>query len=78
MREGNAVKVLQERLGILPSETIVFGDYLNDLSMADYADHSFAPANAHPEVKNRFTDVIKSNAENGVTDKIIELLRNQE
>ncbi|MBP5495102.1 MAG: HAD hydrolase family protein [Lachnospiraceae bacterium] len=75
--KGRAVKVLQERLGILPSETVVFGDYLNDLSMADYADYSFAPANAHSEVKNRFTDVIKSNAENGVTDKIIELLCSQ-
>jgi hypothetical protein len=75
--KGSAVKVLQERLGISPAETVVFGDYLNDLSMADYAELSYTPENAHPEVKERFTDVIKSNAEHGVTDKIIELLRNR-
>lgn len=72
--KGSAVKVLQDRFGISPAETVVFGDYLNDLSMADYADLSYAPENAHSEVKERFTDVIKSNAEHGVTDKIIELL----
>ena len=75
--KGSAVKVLQDRLGISPSETAVFGDYLNDLSMADYADHSYAPENAHAKVKDRFTDVVKSNAEHGVTDKIMELLHDQ-
>ena len=75
--KGSALKVLQERLGITPAETVVFGDYLNDLSLADYADYSYAPENAHPEVKKLFTGVVKSNAENGVTDKIIELLSNQ-
>ncbi len=71
--KGNAVKVLQERLAILPSETAVFGDYLNDLSMADHAACSYAPENAHPEVKKRFTHTIRPNSEYGVTDKIIEL-----
>ncbi len=72
--KGTSVGVLQQRFGILPSETVVFGDYLNDLSMADYADYSFAPANAHVKVKERFTGTVKSNSEYGVTDKIIELL----
>lgn len=75
--KGNAVKALQDSLGISKAETIVFGDYLNDLSMAEYADHSYAPENAHPKVKERFTDVVKSNAEHGVIDKIIELLHDQ-
>ena len=73
--KGSSVGVLQKRLGILPSETVVFGDYLNDLSMADYADFSFAPANAHDKVKERFTGTIKANTEYGVTEKIIELLK---
>ena len=73
--KGNAVHVIQQRLGILPEETAAFGDYLNDLSMADYAAYSFAPENAHPEVKRRFTQTIKSNAEYGVTGKIISLLK---
>lgn len=73
--KGSSVGVLQNKLGILPSETVVFGDYLNDLSMADYADHSFAPANAHNKVKERFTGIVRSNSEYGVTEKIIELLK---
>ncbi len=75
--KGSAVKALQDSLEISPAETVVFGDYLNDLSMAEFADFSYAPENAHSEVKERFTDVIRSNAENGVTDKIIEILSNR-
>lgn len=74
--KGRGVKAIQERFGILPSETMVFGDYLNDISMADFAEHSFAPANAHPDVIKRFTDTIKSNDEYGVTDTIIEMVKN--
>jgi len=72
--KGSGVGKLREKLGILSSETAVFGDYLNDLSMADYADHSYAPANAHPEVLKRYTEVIRPNTEYGVTAKMIELL----
>ncbi len=73
--KGSSVGVLQKKLGILPSETVVFGDYLNDISMADYADYSFATANAHEKVKERFTGRVKSNSEYGVTEKIIEMLK---
>ena len=74
--KGRGVKAIQERFGILPSETMVFGDYLNDISMADHAEHSYAPANAHPDVIERFTDKIRSNDECGVTDTIINILKN--
>lgn len=72
--KGKGIKILQDALKIDPSETVVFGDYLNDLDMADYATRSFAPANAHPEVRERFTGTIGPNTENGVTKKIISLL----
>lgn len=72
--KGTGIRVLQEKLGISPDETIVFGDYLNDLSMSERAARSFAPANAHPEVRNRFTDVIGANTEGSVAQTIIELL----
>lgn len=72
--KGTGVKALQEKLGISPEETVVFGDYLNDLPMADYAARSFAPANAHPDVKARFTDIIGSNEEASVTRTIREIL----
>ena len=73
--KGYGVGMLQEKLGIAREETAVFGDYLNDLSMADYAVRSFAPSNAHPEVRACFTDTIGSNAEGSVTKTIRNLLK---
>ncbi len=72
--KGRGVAVLQEKLGIQKEETIVFGDYLNDLSMADFAIRSFAPSNAHSAVKERFTDVIGSNEDGAVLKTITQLL----
>lgn len=73
--KGSSVKIIQDRFGISPAETVVFGDYLNDISMADHAGSSFAPMNAHPKVKERFTGVVKANSQYGVTGKIIELMK---
>ncbi len=75
--KGRGVALLQEKLGISKEETIVFGDYPNDLSMAEYAFRSFAPSNAHPDVKACFTDVIRSNLEGGVTETIRKKLYRQ-
>lgn len=72
--KGNAIKGVQKELGISPKETMVFGDYLNDLEMIQNAYHSYAMKNAHPEIKKasryetRFT-----NNENGVVSTILEL-----
>ena len=74
MSKGTGVKALQDELGINKDETIVFGDYLNDLPMAECAVRSFAPSNAHPEVKRCFTDVIGSNEEGAVTKTIREII----
>ncbi len=74
--KGTGVEVIQKKLGISPDETVVFGDYLNDMSLADYAKYSFAPANAHEKVRERFSETILPNTEYGVTKKIIELLSN--
>ncbi len=49
--KGNAVKMLQRRLGIAPEETMVFGDFNNDLEMLQQAFFSYAMENAHPNVK---------------------------
>ncbi len=72
--KGNGIRALQKEYGILPEETVVFGDYLNDLPMADHAVRSFAPANAHQEVKDRFTDIIAPNTTGSVAETIIQLL----
>ncbi|MFC2127956.1 HAD family hydrolase, partial [Bacteroidota bacterium] len=49
--KGKAISYLQEKLGISKSETMVFGDYNNDLKMLELADFSYAMKNAHPNVK---------------------------
>jgi Cof subfamily protein (haloacid dehalogenase superfamily) len=72
--KGSALRGLQRELGITPAQTMVFGDYLNDLEMLDAADWSFAMANAHPEVIGRARHLAPANSENGVLRTIARLL----
>jgi len=48
--KGKAVKRLQQKLGISYDETMVFGDYLNDLQLMKAGKYSFAMKNAQPEI----------------------------
>ncbi|MFI5972807.1 Cof-type HAD-IIB family hydrolase [Streptomyces sp. NPDC051452] len=73
--KGAALRRLQHDLGITPSQTLVFGDYLNDLEMLDAAEWSFAMSNAHPDVLERARHVAPSNNDNGVLRTIERLLR---
>ncbi|MCP9200994.1 Cof-type HAD-IIB family hydrolase [Gramella sp. GC03-9] len=72
--KGNAIKGIQKELGISPEETLVFGDYLNDLEMMKVAKHSYAMKNAHPEIiqASNFRTRYDNN-ENGVLRTIEEL-----
>ena len=45
---------------------VVFGDSLNDISMFEAADEAYAVENAMRELKNKATEVILSNEEDGV------------
>lgn len=71
--KGYALQLLQNKLGLTPSQTMVFGDYNNDLEMLGLADFSFAMDNAHPNVKKVANYTTKSNDENGV-EHILEQL----
>ncbi|TVZ28053.1 hypothetical protein JM83_3140 [Gillisia sp. Hel_I_86] len=72
--KGNAIKGIQQELNITPAETLVFGDYLNDLEMMQNATFSYAMKNAHPEIKNASKFVTSfDNNENGVLRTIEEL-----
>lgn len=51
INKGLALKILQKKLGIKKSETMVFGDYLNDYELMQQGDYSFAMDNAHPDLK---------------------------
>lgn len=64
--KGKAIQFLQDKMGISKAETMVFGDYNNDLKMLELADFSFAMKNAHPNVKAIANYETKSNDENGV------------
>jgi Cof subfamily protein (haloacid dehalogenase superfamily) len=68
--KGRAVRQVQNALGVTPDQTMVFGDFLNDLEMMDAATYSFAMANAHPLLKERANWVAPANNANGVVRTI--------
>lgn len=72
--KGVAVERLQKMLGIKPEETMAFGDYLNDVEMLEDAYYSYAMENAHPELKKAARFIAGSNNENGVVEKIKEMI----
>lgn len=72
--KGRAIRQLQNTFGITPNQTMVFGDFLNDLEMMDAATFSFAMGNAHPELRDRASYVAPSNLENGVVRTISSVL----
>ena len=74
INKGTAICDIQKQLGITFEETMVFGDYLNDLEMLQNAYHSYAMANAHPKLKEVARFMAKSNVENGVIEKIKEII----
>ncbi len=74
VNKGNALKRIQEDLGITPEETVAFGDNGNDLEMMQMAGTSYAVATARNEVKAAADGIIPSYNENGVLGKLYEIL----
>ncbi|UKM65945.1 Cof-type HAD-IIB family hydrolase [Flavobacteriaceae bacterium GSB9] len=75
--KGYALTILQKELGVTAEETMVFGDYNNDLQMLNLAYFSYAMENAHDDVKKTARFSTKSNAEEGVETVLDRLLNNQ-
>ncbi|WP_342083055.1 HAD family hydrolase [Dyadobacter sp. OTU695] len=71
--KGRAMEVLQEKFKVTAEQTMVFGDYLNDLEMLKKAHYSYAMANAHPDIKKIARFIAKSNDENGVVEILSEI-----
>ena len=46
--KGKALRLVRQALGVSREQTMVVGDYLNDLEMMDAAAYSFAMGNAYP------------------------------
>lgn len=72
--KGKALKELQNQLKISDQETMVFGDYMNDIEMLKLAKYSFAMQNAHPDVKAVANYEAPSNDEDGVIQIIKNLI----
>jgi len=64
--KGYAISMIQKQLGVTKAETMVFGDYHNDLEMLALADFSFAMGNAHPDIVEAANFQTTSNDDFGV------------
>lgn len=76
VNKGIAIKEIQNYLNIDFKETMVFGDYLNDVEMMHSAYYSYAMANAHADLLKIARFQTASNDEHGVILKIKEMLNN--
>ncbi len=72
--KGVALKFIQDKMHINASETMVFGDYNNDLEMLRLGHFSYAMQNAHPNVKAIANFETSSNNDFGVENVLEELL----
>lgn len=70
INKGNALEKLQKTLNITPKQTMVFGDYMNDIEMLKKAEYSYAMENAHPSVKEAAKFEAASNNNFGVLKTI--------
>lgn len=73
--KGNALREVQKLLNISKEETMVFGDYLNDIEMLQEATFSFAMANAHNQVTKIANYTTKSNDNFGVESVLEKLVQ---
>ena len=71
--KGNAINMLQEKFKINQKNTMVFGDYYNDLTMFKAAHYSYAMENAPEDVKKHANFIAESNNEDGVYNVIASL-----
>jgi Cof subfamily protein (haloacid dehalogenase superfamily) len=74
VNKAAALRELAAEYGIEPSDVVAFGDYPNDLPMLEWAGHSIATANAHPDVLAQVDEVTASNDEDGVALAIERLI----
>ena len=73
--KGNALAVLQKRLGITAEQTMAFGDYLNDVELLQGAAYSYAMAEAHPDLAAVARYRAGSHTAEGVEDVLQELVK---
>lgn len=72
--KGAGIKALSQALSLSTDEMMAFGDAFNDLEMLDAVDHSYAVANAEPEIIERAKYITGTNEEYGVMDVLRQLI----
>lgn len=72
--KGKAVAEYAASQGYKPSEVITIGDNINDLTMLEWADHSYAVSNARAEAKQAATYTAPSHTEDAVAQIIDRVL----
>lgn len=72
--KGNALRWVQERLGVSPEETMAFGDNCNDIGMLQQANWSYAVSDAHPRLKSAAKYETGPCREDGVLRTILDKL----
>ncbi|SJZ94883.1 Cof-type HAD-IIB family hydrolase [Anaerorhabdus furcosa] len=75
VNKGHGLITIQNALDIARDETVIFGDYLNDLELFEHADHSYAPSNAHDDIKKIAKEVIGHHDEWSIINKIKEIIQ---
>ena len=76
--KGNALRALCEKLDLDTSESVAFGDGLNDADMLRAAGRGCAMQNAVPAVKEAADVTVETNNDAGVGKEILRLLRGTE
>lgn len=69
--KGIAVSEFQNQHGILPSETMAFGDNMNDAGMLLRAEYSYAIGNAREEIQK----LCRFHADTNLNDGVLQVLR---
>lgn len=72
--KGRALAALCEAMGISISQSLAFGDYLNDMELLQASGTSYAMSNAHPEILAIADKVAPSNNDAGVLLVLKDLL----
>ncbi|SFZ95097.1 hypothetical protein SAMN05428642_10719 [Flaviramulus basaltis] len=75
--KGHAIELLQKKFSITSDETLVFGDYNNDLEMLKLATYSFAMENAHSNILEIANYITKSNDDFGVEFILEKLIKSK-
>lgn len=76
VNKGAALNALQKLENISYEETMVFGDFYNDIEMLSHAHYSFVMENANEDMKQYGNFIAKSNREYGVIKAIEEYVLN--